>query len=360
MPLTVTRLGDLDRPGWHALLTASPSHDVYYTAEYLESAEHIEPGEVHVAIYEGARGLVLYPFLKRPLSGLPFLEELAGWHDIVTPYEYGGYLARPQGCTHAELLRDFLTSFDSYCRGDRIVCEFLRFHPVLRTHEGCESLMRVMKSCDNVVIDLAEGSQELFDGYSASNRRNVRLAQRQGVSAAAVEPSEENLAAFLDLYYSTMDKVSARRFYYFSPEYFRRLLGNPDISWLYLARSSNGEVIAAATFVHGTKMVHYHLSGTTRGARRLYGNNLLLHQMIQDAKSLGYGCVHLGGGAPSLVDFKGGFSRARAPYYVGQRIIDQEAYRHACELWQRAHPDLAAQQSLYFPQYRFVPGGDEN
>ena len=138
---------DLSRDGatWDERLSrlAADLRDVYFTAGYHLVWERNGDGEARGAVLETPEGTVLYPFLVRRLADAPMLgDEWRGYLDITSAYGYGGPLvSTPDGgpadaTRRVRLLGLFRAEFSAWCREQRIVSEFIRFHPLLENEVG--------------------------------------------------------------------------------------------------------------------------------------------------------------------------------------------------------------------------------
>ena len=296
---------------------------------------------------------MLYPFLRRPLSELPWLgAEFAGLDDIVSAYGYGGPLVEASAERRAPVLAAFRSEFGAWCAADGIVSEFVRCHPLLRTEEGLAETMDMVTANETVVCRLRTPDEHLAVMNSAT-RRNVRKAQRAGLHFA-VEGGDEAYAAFLDLYLQTMRRRDAAAFYLFDERHiadFRELLGERQA--LLTVRHS-GRPVAAALFMLSDRFAHYHLGGSAADAQALRPNNLLFFEAMNWAAALGLSELHLGGGYHAggddeLLRFKAGFSPLRARFHYGRAIHLRESYELAQARRAAAGPGA---DSGFFPAYR--------
>ena len=99
--------------------------DIYYNPEYCKLYEKIEDGTVETFTCESEAGKIEHLFIKRKIHS----DTVDGYFDIITPYGYGGPLIID--CRNKEsLLAEFGKSFSAYCEQNRIVSEFIRFHPI--------------------------------------------------------------------------------------------------------------------------------------------------------------------------------------------------------------------------------------
>ena len=333
--------------------------DIYYEPSYLGAAKHVDGGQVRLCLYRHELGTVVYPFVIRSLDELPFGEKLpADLFDIISPHEYGGPLVyAPTPLARRDVAKAFYVAFGEYCHSAKIVSEFVRFHPLIQIDDVWPSLYDMRRSSSNITIDLERSDGSPEDKYSKSTRRNAGIARRRGVTVERVPRISDSIEEFVELYLTTMRRLDAAPYYDFSSRYFDALadLGNDHVS-LYLARDTDGRLIAGALFLLGSRYAHYHLSATLRDGRRLYPATVILDTAARDLQASGRRILHLGGAAPDqegLHAFKAGFSPYRANYSVGTRVHHPELYDHLCRARDRHQPLLDnCDTTLFFPAYR--------
>jgi serine/alanine adding enzyme len=310
-------------PGdWNALLARLGLTDVYLTREYVESACALEPGDpVFLADAE-----VVFPLILR---------EAEGRRDVVTPYGYGGPVARDGAAAGA-----FYGAYEEWCRDRGVVSTFVRFHSLYENHRY--SSFRVAPLGATIAWRL--GGDDPFERLHAHHRRLVRKAERAGLEATVRE--RPDLGEFVALYEQTMRRLAADAFYRFSAPYWESLRALPTL--LVEARRA-GELLAAVLCFDSAPWLHYHLGAQSDEGRRLGGSHLVLLEAARWGRERGYDLLHLGGGVggrrDSLFDFKQRFDPAAGEreFFVGKAIHDEVAYL-----------ELAGTTSLdgYFPAYR--------
>lgn len=321
--------------------------DSYYEPAWLEACALIEGGEPVRFEYADSQGEVVHPLLLRPVpSHLPGAE---GLYDAVTPYGYGGpVILRCTG--DRELLAR--RSFDAYirwCRERHVVCQFVRFHPLLRNADDFGPLFQAALSRYTVATMLRQGEDPVEAEFGKSARKNLRRAEKAGISWQVTQ-GPDRLDAFVDVYNDTMSRAGAKEFYYFPPAYFetlRRGLGR-DLATCEV--SLDGEVIAAGLYLLGARFAHAHLSGTKSEFLHLSPAVVLKAVMARWCAERGFECIHYGGGVTSdpedsLFAFKRQFTREGLfPFYVGKKIFMEEEYDRLCA--------SGGVQSDFFPAYR--------
>ncbi|WP_167859291.1 lipid II:glycine glycyltransferase FemX [Paenibacillus cymbidii] len=348
-------VGSAEPDRWGEALDRVCAHDVYATSSYCDIYEKNGEGSAKLFVYEQEDRIVVYPFLLRPLAGLPAYERLAPgemWYDASTPYGYGGPLTNETDLQRRkELLRQFDAAFDRYCRETRIVSEFVRFHPLLPEGLDYEAVQPAFVR-NTIAIDLRGSEEDILAAYSRDNRNRIRRALKEGLAVVRSDPRRmDNLLA---LYYGTMDKKEASDYYYFSETFFRNtvdfLAGRIELFEV----TCDGRTIASALFMHGSPYAHYHLMGSDKAYLRFAPINLLIHTAAMWLKSIGCTHLHLGGGYTgndNLYRFKRSFNEREAvSFHVGTRVRDADKYR----LLAANVPGAAAAADGYFPAYRRI------
>ena len=355
MSLRVVALDESGREWDEALgQFAARRRDVYFTSAYHLLWQRNGDGRAMGAIFEGAGGRVLYPFLRRRLADVPWLQDdFSGLDDVSSAYGYGGPLIGAEAGQRPSLLSEFRAAFGSWCAAEGIVSEFVRFHPLLHTEEDMRPHLKLMPANETVLCRVGARPEDHLAAMNAATRRNVAKAQRAGLRFS-VESTDAAYDGFLDLYLQTMRRRQAESFYLFGPSYladFRELLGQGQA---LLAVWHEERMVAAALFLRSPCFAHYHLGGSAADALGLRPNNLLFFEAMNWAGRQGVTEVHLGGGYrgggdDELLRFKSGFSPERSRLYTGRAVHLREAYDRATRRRAAKGPGTA---SGFFPAYR--------
>jgi lipid II:glycine glycyltransferase (peptidoglycan interpeptide bridge formation enzyme) len=207
---------------------------------------------------------------------------------------------------------------------------------------------------ETAVVDLERPVEAFLPSLRNDHRQGVRKAIRAGVR---VRPGRTpaDLDAFCDLYHASMTSAGAAGFYRFGRGFFARHLELLGARASVLLAEIDGRPAAASMFLFGERFAHYHFAGLDRELAALAPNKLLLYEAMLLARERGCVRLHLGGGRgggeDSLMMFKRGFTRDRAAYHLGKRILDSPAHAEACR---RRGIDPAVEP--LFPAYRGRPG----
>lgn len=329
---------------WSEALESMLVSDVYFTPAYHLAYEKNGDGQAHLFIAQQGEHRFCYPFMRRPIIKVGSTPIEVGWYDIESVYGYTGALAN----THnADFLVAAWREFGAWCQQQNVIAEFVRFHPLLQTHQWASHHISLERQ--TVVVPLVT-EKPLLDSYPSGFRTPLRQAYKYGLRC---EISKTALPNFLALYTLTMQHLNAHEYYAFSEIYFETLLRETN-STIFVVYHAD-QPIAAAIFMYGGDYLHYHLAGSHRETLKMRPNHLMLHTAAEWGSQQGAKILHLGGGTSpepddSLFKFKASMSHTRAEFYIGRRVHHETVYRELCDLW--LHEFQPAERPPYFLLYR--------
>lgn len=352
----------------HILSTTSPMEreqwkraasiiDVYYTPEYVDVFSGVEGGTGHVYLLEDRHGnRVIYPFVRRDLARVDNIgRDGQGLSDIITPYGYGGPVYVGSLTCRNQMMFEFRRSFHNYCLRERIVSEFVRYHPLLCNHSWEPEDVDVAAVRTTVMMRTGVDDEAVMSQLPPKTRSMVRRAISANVTVRyTTSPSVEELRDFCLLYADTMTRRNAEGFYLFSTDTIREMFRRMPRSIALFAASTPSEgVMSSAIILRGHRAIHYHLAGSDLQRMPPGTNNLLLMKAAVWGYSVGVPAFHLGGGyseGDGLFRFKASMSPERRQFAVGKVIHDEVVYgRLAQILLARCGLD---QNTDFFPMYR--------
>lgn len=308
--------------------------DIYYQRKY--SALYEGNSEYFEYIYEEAHSYVKFSALKRRIesvAGQKIQDEL---YDLETPYGYGGPVSNSTDMVF--LVRAF-NAYKEHCIQEKIVCEFIRFHPFndLAQLDGLFDMHAPERQV--VVVDLNLSAEERRKVYSKTTRNIVKKASKR----LTVDGTDNNLQDFMSLYYQTMKKNSADDFFYFPEEYFAGLKTLNGVELLSV--KLNQDIVSIGFFMCADELAHYHLSANNQELAKENGNYLLLDAAFEFAKEKGCRYMMLGGGRSSSPDdglfkFKAKFSPMTLPFYIAGLDFLPEVRAQLNQIWIGQHKDI--------------------
>lgn len=339
------------RQKWRSVLRHFKDIDIFFYPEYVYLFELKGDGKAYCFVYyDGDKGLVIYPFLKRTIKDLAIFADLPdSLIDITSPYGYGGYLRSSEKVD----MDNFFTIFHNYCSENNIVSEFIRFNPILQNFSYCSPKVDIQEWNETVCMDLSLTENQLWQNMKPSCRNKIKKAQKSGITILQ-DQNFAHLDKFYELYIETMHRLEADEFYFFPRKWLDdlvQLLSN-NIA-LFHARYQD-EIIMSGILLFTNNVIHYFLSGSIHNLRDIGSNNLLLYKVALWAKNQGVKLFHLGGGYQpndTLFEFKSSFSPILMNYSIGRVIHNKELYR---DLSEKRQIFFGKHQisTTYFPAYR--------
>lgn len=319
--------------------------DIYFEENYGKLYEEIEGGKLEVFDFSCEYGCVRHMFIKRPIDG--------NWFDLITPYGYGGPVITEQtpGAAREQLVKAFEQAFAAYCEKNRIVSEFVRFHPVENNATDFQGVYVCEKIRHTVGTNLKAYADPIAEEFSKQCRKNIRQILRKGVSYRITE-SPQSLTEFIKIYYATMERNAATNFYYFPQSYFDKCICAFRKKLLLIEALWEDKVIAAGLYLLGDRTVHIHLTGTLEEWLNLSPEYILRYAVTLWAKEQGYEFIHNGGGRSNseedpLYKFKKQFgTHTQFDFYVGKKVWNKAVYDQLCQ------QNGVSTDSSFFPAYR--------
>lgn len=324
--------------------------DIYFDDRYGKLYEKAEHGKAVCWQYTGPEGCVKHQFILREI---PIEMEGRPWYDIVTPYGYGGPVIESvaESSSREALVQAFQRAFSQYCFEQRIVAEFVRFHPLIRNAEDFAKPYQAACIRHTLGTNLKDYDDPIVAEFSKSCRKSIRQALRKGVTWR-ITACPKQIDVFKEIYYATMDRNSAGDYYYFDEEYFTHCL---EWFWdrlLFVEAVYEEKTIAAGLYFISGTTIHIHLSGTRSEYLHLSPAYVLRYAAALWGKEHGYHVIHHGGGRSNarndqLFAFKKQFAQVTEfEFWVGRKIWNPEIYNALCEI------HGTEKDSAFFPAYR--------
>jgi len=263
--------------------------------------------------------------------------------DLECAYGYGGYV------TNADhhFVMNAMEAYTEECVRRNVVAEFIRFHPFNDFSKNYSNLFDFFfLDRYTVYVDLTMSREERWRQYDTNTRNIIRKASKQ-----LTFEETRDVSSFVSMYHETMLRNNADSFYFFSEEYFRRMLTLQG-SQLFSV-SLDGMPICSSFVLLGSEIAHYHLSASLKEYMKYNANYFLLDSAFDFARGMGMKYFHLGGGRSNKEDdslylFKRKFSKKTLPFFVAGKVFMKEDYDRLCELWS----SQVDRKVNYFLKYR--------
>lgn len=332
------------RKEWDEVVRSFTEYDVYYLSGYVRAFEINGDGEPQLLFYEADGMRAIYVYMKRLISH--------GWYDSVTPYGYGGVLF--EGDVSSLNIERFREEYEQLMQEHHIVCNFVRYHPVLTNAMPMKQISNVIDLGKTVAMDLAT-PELIWDNIHSKNRNMIRKAEKNGIEIK--HGQDMNLFdKFIEIYNATMDKDDAEEYYYFKRPFYESIHNDLRDNYELFYAEYEGKVIAMSIMIFANGRLNYHLSGSDIEYRNLAPSNLLLYKAALWGCEQGMKTFHLGGGVgsgeDSLFKFKIAFNKnSDYQFSIGKQIFDHNKYKELVELKKFFVPNFTG-ESGYFPLYR--------
>ena len=141
---------------WNAYVRSFAGWDIYYLCEYAVSMQLHGDGEPLLLCFEHGAERMCYVVMRSDIADDPRFHGLlpAGrLFDLETPYGYGGPLTDAPLSPEAQQI--FMEELRAYCLEQRIVTQFLRYHPLLDNHGAVSPMTDTRYLRDTIYMDTA-------------------------------------------------------------------------------------------------------------------------------------------------------------------------------------------------------------
>lgn len=197
-----------------------------------------------------------------------------------------------------------------------------------------------------VVVDTARGEEEMLAGMKKRARSEIRIAERNGVTAERVHLSEENCRCMLDLVRETEERSGA---FFRGADYVERVwsaFDDDDRGRLYFARHDGRVVSGAFVALYGSG-AWYKDGGSLRDRPQLMASRFLQWTIMCDLAASGISRYDLGNVPPpaeplapgqGMLTFKSAFARDVLEYMPAFQL----SYEDCAEAWRRGEGEFIA------------------
>lgn len=318
-----------------ALLIAE--YDFNHTWDYI-SAFSVEDGFEPVLFkLELSSEILLMPLIERSIGG-------SEYYDLVSAYGYGGAIFSKNTRSHVLLYTSLLDKLSQL----NYVSLFTNNHPLLPFSDySGESASEV------VFASLSSGYDCILKNMRKVHRRDIKNSINKGMTVS-ISTSIPDLDNFKSIYEKTMKNLNAGGFYFFSDEFYLKLINTSEFETRIWTVMYEGKSISSALIIRCGDYSQYFLSGTDPEFYNLYPNKLLLASSMERLCDEGCKYFLLGGGVSGsrdgLFDFKYGFTRKTSKLYQCKEILNAQEYERLSSDWKSKNNINL--NNHYFPQYR--------
>ena len=331
---------------WDSIVRTFKYFDVYWLSGYVKAFHINGDGEPLLFYYADNETRGINVVMKRDVAmdkKFYGLIDTGKYYDFATPYGYGGWII--EGINTDSLFSEYI----SWIEQNGIICEFVRFHPMIMNHTKCNSFYEVFQLGEVVHMDLTS-PEKIWENISSKNRNMIRKALKNDIKVYNGR-FPEVFKLFKQIYDKTMDKDNADDYYYFGIPFYDSILYDLPYNSQVFWAEKNGLPIAASIMIYANGRMNYHLSGSDREYSSLAPGNLLLYRAAMWGYANGYKTLYLGGGVgsgeDSLFKFKRAFNKQELNhFYIGKKVFNEDKYREL------EHLRKNIENKAFFPIYR--------
>jgi len=332
---------------WNSYVFKAFQSDFYHTHSYHKLDAGGSAG-LFVTEDKDSGSFIALPFILRNIPGSTYL-------DSTSVYGYPGPISSVAMADLPDsLVCAFRHQFVDYLNEIGVVSFITRLHPIIDQTRVTTGLGETIELNSTVAMDLRKTPEMQFRDYRDSIQAKVKQQRKKGKFLIRCAESKQEIDEFVDIYTETMSRVHATDYYFFTREYFHRLLNAPDIKAFLLLAFCENEIAAGVILTVSKDIMQAHLVATSNKYYSDAPMKLLFDEARLFANSLGgVSFFHLGGGYggkenDSLFFFKSSFSSLTFTYRMWTLILNRERYD---ELVQANMLNRELKEN-YFPLYR--------
>jgi hypothetical protein len=295
--------------------------DIYFSHDYGEACKYSDNAIWELCQYKD----LIYVYLKKEYkySGVIY-------YDLISPYGYSGYYYKD-----LQTFKDFIPLFRIEAKKKNYLTEVVKQSPFINIKLDLYYQEIVTKKLFSTEIT---NYKDYHSNVLKSKTRNIiNKSNRDGLEYEIKDFAPEDIKQFVEMYKNSMDKVGAKKYYYFNKLYFEQMTKLCKIIKIF----KNGKAIGQSLIILYKNFIHYHLSCSD------YSSNLITTFLL-DTIIRTYGPdkkIILGCGLKdndSLFKFKSKISTNSYDYTIYKNIINEDVYNKINH----------GNDSKYFPKHR--------
>ena len=308
-----------ERDRWRAAL-AGLDHGYTHLPEYADAASRVTGHSAGLWSWEGGRGRVACPLLRRATPG--------GGFDLVTPLGFSGFAASTDGGG----VDGIEAGWTRFWREAGAACAYVQLSPWRQPGEwratlpGFDALMHDSREC--WLWDLRPEPEAMAAAMAPKHRQLLHKWQRE--SAGLCWDPVRLRVAFDRLYAGFVAQRGIGAAYRYTPAALDALSDTPGVLWVG-APGADGGIEAVTIFLwHGDHADSF-LNAATPGGR--WHSRGLYWQGALRLRQLGVKWLNLGGGVDDgdeLARFKQRLGATPRRTLALRQVLDAEAFARAC------------------------------
>ncbi len=341
-----------DIAAYRDILSAFENHNMFYTLAYCNYQTSSQLN--YFILKKDDIPQVLLPIYLNKIESDIF-DENDTFYDVNSPYGYSGPLFNKN--TTEEDIIEFWNVVDDWYQKNNVVTEFIRFN--LENNHRCYS-GHLIPTLDNVRGKLSN-FDSIWDNFKQKVRNNYRKAVKSNLSIEihTQTKSSEVIDQFYDIYISTMKRNNATENYFYSKDYFTKLINENFENTIIAIVFKENIAISTELILINKSTIYSYLGGTNSDYFNYRPNDYLKIEMIKWALENNKNHYVLGGGRSNgdgLYQYKKSFfpKDKDVLYYTGRKVINPEVYNNLIKEIKVEFTDVldyVKDSKKYFPIY---------
>lgn len=329
---------------WDAFLNDIRNFDFYHTYDYHQVLKKDNETPILV-VYVKGNIKIGFPLIKRKIFN-------TNYYDLTSVHGYLGPISNSLINFNDS---EFKEELNKFLLENNFVAAFSKLNPFIENQNTIlNSLGETSEVSVLVYIDLKLSLEKQFQVYSKNLKRHLNKARKSCYVKKA--ETQEDIDAFIKVYYDNMDRLNAKKTFYYSKEYFNTILNNQlfETEILLAIENETNHVVAGVMFVKTHNIIQAELIATATNFMHLSASKIVIDEMrikaTTENKQL---YLNLGGGSGGLNGtlvsrYKLPFSQKYLPLKVWKYIINEEVYENLV----KANTKQESQNNDFFPLYR--------
>lgn len=343
---------------WDILLNKFKNKDIYFEYDFLNL--YSNEGSKPMLIYmETENAKMAYPFMLMDISfheNFKGILECGKYFDISTFYGYSGYLIEADDDdSKFEIIELFYKNFGDFCSEYNIVSEFIKFSPFIKEYECMANVIKILPYKQIAITNIENYGNKLCNEIKSTRLKAVEKCIKLGMETQIIL-NPKSFDKQLEIYYATMDRKHANKNYYYSREYFDKMLDSYRNNVLLINVLYKDEIIAFGLCLIYDKYIHAIVSGVDSNYLKYSPSSVHYLETIKWGFENGYKFFLSGGGLTcdkndSLYLYKKSFAqKSNNDLYVLNKIWNKDTYEYLLSLI--GFKDNS--HNKYFPLYRLI------
>lgn len=300
-------------------LFSSSNKDIFYSQKFAKLTQKTiyKNNFVKCLIATNDDNYILCPIIERK-----FNFKKTDFIDLTSPYNLGGPIFNKKD---ENLIEFFNKKLIEYCKENKILNFFLRFHPIINNNEIIKDV-NFVDTGNYAIVNLKKINNPIIKNYEYRHQKSIKKAINSNVEII-ISNDEEYLKDFIEIYFKEMSKKNANKFYFFEKEFFYNLKKYIKNNYQFFYAKFEEKIISCELVMFNEAYAHSYLGATMYEFRNICSNHLLKTKIIEFLKAKGLEYFFLGGSQTEedgIFKYKSGFSNEKIlKNKIGKIIFDK-------------------------------------